>query len=382
MHAPILIAGSALIASGRTDALAIDDYAWSSDGARLLIFTNTRRVWRDNTRGDYWILDVHSRRLHQLGAGAPESTLMFAKFSPDGSKVAYVRANDIYVEPAAGGKVTRLTSDGSDTTINGTSDWVYEEELGVRDGFRWSPDSSRIAYWQFDTTGVGIFSLINNTDTLYPVITRIPYPKVGTTNSAARIGVVDLQSRRTRWVKTPGDPRDNYLARLEWVDADTVAIQQLNRLQNRHDVLLGDVRSGDVRRVFRDESKTWIDVPESVQWVDGGRAFLVLSERDGWQHVFRVPREGGEPTLVTRFEADAIAIVGVDEARGWLYVLASPDNATQQYLYRSKLDGTTSPERVTPQELPGTHTYDASPNASLAFHTYSRVDAATRHRRC
>jgi dipeptidyl-peptidase-4 len=370
----VLIAASALIATGRTDALAIDDYFWSSDGARLLIFTNTRRVWRDNTRGDYWVLDTRSRRLHQLGGGAPESTLMFAKFSPDGSKVAYVRANDIFVEPAAGGKVTRLTSDGSETTINGTSDWVYEEELGVRDGFRWSPDSRRIAYWQFDTTGVGIFSLINNTDTLYPVITRIPYPKVGTTNSAARIGVVDLESRRTRWVKTPGDPRDNYLARLEWVDADTVAIQQLNRLQNRHDVLLGDVRNGHVRHVFRDESKTWIDVPESVLWVDGARAFLVLSERDGWQHVFRVPRHGGDQTLVTRFDADATAIVGIDEARGWLYVLASPDNAAERYLYRAKLDGTAPPERVTPKELRGTHAYDASPNGSLAFHTYSRVD--------
>ena len=164
---------------------------------KLLIFTNTRRVWRLNTRGDYWVLDLASERLHQLGAGAPSSSLMFAKFSPDSSKVAYVRANNIYVEPALGGEVeTSSRSMARETTINGTSDWVYEEELGVRDGFRWSPDSAHIAYWQFDTTGVGIFSLINNTDTLYPVITLIPYPKVGTTNSAVRVGVVDVQDRR------------------------------------------------------------------------------------------------------------------------------------------------------------------------------------------
>ena len=115
---------------------------------------------------------------------------MFAKFSPDATRVGYVRGNNIYVERLDDGKVTQLTTDGSETTINGTSDWVYEEEFGVRDGFRWSPDGKSIAYWQFDTTGVGIFSLINNTDTLYPVITRIPYPKAGTTNSAARVGVV------------------------------------------------------------------------------------------------------------------------------------------------------------------------------------------------
>ena len=146
-----------------------------------------------------------SKRLRKLGGDAPEASLMFAKFSPDGTRVAYVRANDIYVERIDDGAITRLTTDGSDTTINGTSDWVYEEELGVRDGFRWSPDGTHIAYWQFDTTGVEIFSLINNTDTLYPVITGIPYPKAGTTNSAVRIGVVNVASRETRWMHTSGD---------------------------------------------------------------------------------------------------------------------------------------------------------------------------------
>jgi dipeptidyl-peptidase 4 len=139
-------------------------------------------------------------------------------------------------------------------------------------------------------------------------------------------------------------------------------------------VLLGDVRSGDTRRVFRDESKTWIDVPQTVRWIDERRAFLVLSERDGWQHAYRVPREGGEPTLVTRFDADVSGLVEVDDERGWLYFLASPDNATQRYLYRARLDGSAPPERVTPKDQPGTHTYDAAPDATLAFHTYSRID--------
>jgi dipeptidyl-peptidase-4 len=369
-----LVAGAALVPAGKTEPLDIEDYAWSKDARHLLVFTNTRKVWRDNTRGDYWILDTESKRLHQVGGGAPEASLMFAKFSPDGSQVAYVRTNDIYIEPVAGGEVTRLTSDGSETTINGTSDWVYEEELGVRDCFRWSPDSARIAYWQFDTTGVGIFSLINNTDTLYPVIRRIPYPKVGTPNSAVRVGVVDPKTRATNWMKTPGDPRDNYLANLEWRDAETVVMEQLNRLQNRHDVLLGEARSGEVRRVFRDESQTWIERMDPVQWIDKGNAFLVLSERDGWRHIFRAPRDGGEPSLVTRFDADVIDSVGVDEAGGWLYFLASPQNATQRYLYRSRLNGAGAPERMTPDDQSGTHTYDAAPNARLSFHTSSSID--------
>ena len=254
----VLVAGSRLTPAGAKTALSLDDYAWSRDGQRLLIFTNTRRVWRQNTRGDYWVLDVASGALRKLGGEAAEATLMFAKFSPDGTHVAYVRANDLYVEHVETGAITRLTADGSETTINGTSDWVYEEELGVRDGFRWSPDGRHIAYWQFDTTGVGIFTLINNTDTLYPVVTRIPYPKVGTTNSAVRIGVVDVATQKTRWMQTPGDSRDSYLARLEWRDAQTVAIQQLNRLQNQNVLLVAGAQSGEVRDVFRDSSQTWV----------------------------------------------------------------------------------------------------------------------------
>jgi dipeptidyl-peptidase-4 len=370
----VLIGGKQLVPAGASQALSIDDYVWSRDGKRLLVFTNTKKVWRDNTRGDYYALDVMSGKLRKLGGNAPASSLMFAKFSPDATQVAYVRGNNIYVEHINDGHIRQLTPDGSETTINGTSDWVYEEELGVRDAFRWSPDGSQIAYWQFDSSGVGTFSLINDTDTLYPVVTKIPYPKAGTTNSAARIGVVNVETKKTRWMKTPGDPRDSYLARMEWLDGGTVAIQQLNRLQNQNDLLLADARTGQVRRTFREESKTWVDLMDEVHWIDQGEAFLWMSERDGWRRIYRVRREGGEPTLITKLDADVIELSAVDKAQGWLYFLASPDNATQRYLYRSRLDGTGAPERVTPSDAPGTHGYDVSPNGRLAFHTYSRFD--------
>ncbi len=149
----VLVDGARLVPPGQKSGLVIADYAWAADSSKLLIFTNTVKVWRLNTRGDYWVLDVASGRLTQLGGKAPPSTLMFAKFSPDATRVAYVRANDLYVERLADGRITRLTDTGSETIINGTSDWVYEEELDVRDGFRWSPDGRRIAYWQFDTSG-------------------------------------------------------------------------------------------------------------------------------------------------------------------------------------------------------------------------------------
>jgi dipeptidyl-peptidase-4 len=360
--------------------LDIDDYAWSADGRKLLIFTNTKKVWRRNTRGDYWVLDVASGALTQVDKEAPASTLMFAKFSPDGSRVAYVRANNIYVERLADTTITQLTADGSEadpaagrgSIINGTSDWVYEEELNLRDGFRWSPDGQHIAYWQFDTSGVGIFSLIDDTSATYPVIKRIPYPKAGTKNSSARIGVVSVEGGETRWMQTPDDPRTSYLATLEWLDSSTVVMQQLNRLQNRDDYLLGDATTGLVRRVFRDESSTWVDAQDDVTWMKDGRSFLWVSERDGWRHVYRVPRDGGDPTLITRFDADVIEMEGTDGKD--VYFLASPSNATQAYLYRAPLDGTGQPERVTPADQPGWHGYELAPAGHLAFHTWSSFD--------
>jgi dipeptidyl-peptidase 4 len=370
----VVVPAAALVPKGTGAAIDIEDYAWSADGRRLLVFTNTRKVWRQNTRGDYWVLDVASGTLTKVDESAPEASLMFAKFSPDATRVAYVRGNNIYVQQIPDGSVTPLTRDGSETTINGTSDWVYEEELNVRDAFRWSPDGRQIAYWQFDSTKVGIFSLINDTAALYPTITRIPYPKAGTTNSAVRVGVVSATGGETHWMDVPGDPRDNYVARMDWLDAGTLGIEQLNRLQNRNDFLLADARTGKVTRAFRDESRTWVELVEDIRWINDGDAFLWLSERDGWQHVYRVPRGGGDPVPITRFDADATDVVGTDAAGGWLYFIASPENATQRYLYRAKLNGSGVPERVTPATQPGTHSYDLAPGGKLAFHTWSQID--------
>jgi dipeptidyl-peptidase-4 len=370
----VLVAGARLVPAGQKAGLAIADYVWSADGTKLLVFTNTTKVWRLNTRGDYWVLDLGSGRLTQLGAKAPASSLMFAKFSPDATRVAYVRANDLYVERLSDGRVTRLTTTGSETIINGTSDWVYEEELGVRDGFRWSPDGRRIAYWQFDTSGVGRFTLLNNTDSVYPVATTIPYPKPGSKNSAARIGVVAADGGDTRWMQTPGDPRDSYLARLEWQNDSTLAIQQLNRLQNQQDLLSADAATGRVGRVFRDRSESWVDVVDTVRWVDGGKAFLWPSERDGWRHLYKAAADGTSTTLVTAFEADIMQLVGVDAGDEWGYFTASPHDPTARYLYRARTNGQGVPERVTPADQPGTHSYRLAPGGRMAFHTYSRFD--------
>jgi len=372
--------------------LDIDDYAWSPDGKRLLVFTNTKKVWRQNTRGDYYVLDVAGGTQKKLGGSAPESSLMFAKFSPDGTRVAYVRQNNLYVEQIASGAATQLTKDGTipvggaawapatpGTIVNGTSDWVNEEELSIRDGFRWSPDGTRIAYWQFDTTGVGTMTLVNDTAEQYPTTIAYAYPKPGTANSATRVGVVAAGGGETTWMKTPGNPRETYIASLEWIDPSTVAMQQLNRLQNQDDYLLGDAVSGTVTRTFTDSSfemsghPTWVDAQDDVPWIDGGKSFLWLSERDGRRHIYRVDRSG-RATLITTFDGEAIEFTGVSERDGLVYFMASPGNATQRYLYRAPLDGSSAPVRVSPSAQAGWHSYTLAPGGKLAFHTYSSFD--------
>ncbi len=372
----VLVHSSKLMPPGWEHPMHIDDYHWSSDKQKLLIFTNTKRVWRRNTRGDYWMLDLQSGNLKQLGGDAQPSTLMFATFSPDGKKVGYVVKHNLYVENLESGKIVQLTNDGSETIINGTFDWVYEEEFGLRNGFRWSPDSKKIAYWQLDAEGVGVFSLINNTDSLYSQVIPIQYPKVGTTNSICRIGIVNAGGGETNWMKLPDDLRNNYVCRLEWGgNSEKIVIQRLNRLQNNLRVMLGDIRSGEFTTTHSETDEAWVDVRKgNVRWIENGKRFVWASESDGWRHVYVISRDGKEKKLITPGEFDVVEVLRIDEKGGWVYYLASPENPTQRYLYRSPLDGSGKAERISPADQPGTHSYDISPNARWAFHTYSNYD--------
>jgi dipeptidyl-peptidase-4 len=377
----VLVPAASFVPEGASEALGIRDYDWSADQRRLLIFTNTARVWRANTRGDYWVLDRDAGTLRKLGGDAPESTLMFAKFSPDGSRVGYVRydQNDLYVEDVATGTITRLTDDGSRTVINGTFDWVYEEEFGNRDGWRWSPDGTRIAYWQLDAEGVRDFLLINNTDSLYSYVTPIQYPKAGETNSAARVGVVPASGGETVWLDLPGDPRMDYVARMDWAaSSDEVVMQHLDRLQQTLTIYLGNARTGATRAVYSEsDDDGWIDVRGAVNvlhWVDGGAAFLWASERDGWRRLWRVSRAGGEPTPLTPPGEDVISVERITDDE--VYYIASPGDATRRALYRIPMGGGAA-ERITPLDGPGWNGYDIAPGGDWALHTGSSFGVPT-----
>src|ERR1043166_7104238 len=380
----ILIAADKLVPAGKSTPLVVEEFELSPDKTKALLFTNSERVWRSNTRGNYWAFDLASGKLQKLGGDAPASSLMFAKFSPDSTRIGYVRENNLYVENLSDSHITQLTTDGTFHLINGTFDWVYEEELFCRDGWRWSPDGKKIAYWQLNSEGVKEFKLINDTAGLYPVITSFPYPKAGETNSAARVGVISADGGPTRWFEVPGDPRNNYLPRMEWSGNNEVVIQQLNRLQNTDVLMFGDATSGKVHPVLTEKDDAWVDVSwgdidwdktglarGDVEWVDNGKRFLWASERDGWRHIYSISRDGQDVKLITPGNFDVITVERVDAQNGWLYYAASPTNATQRYLYRVRVDGTGKEERLTPTGTSSMHSYNISPRGDYAIHVYS-----------
>ena len=376
----IIVKRDQLIPQGSDKPLSFNIYSFSPDYQRLLIYTNTARVWRYNTRGDYWILNLTSNQLTQLGKSLPSQSLMFAKISPDGKKAAYVSEHNIYVEDLSTYEIKPLTKDGSRKFINGTFDWVYEEEFGCRDGFRWSPDSKMIAFWQVDATKVRDYYMLNTTDSVYSKIIPVEYPKVGQPPSPVRIGIVTVDNDNIKWMNVPGDPQQHYIPRMEWADnSNEIVLQQLNRKQNESRLFYCNVSSGAANNFYTENDNAFIDIksrwndddPTGWDWFNNGKDFLWVSEKDGWRHIFLLSRDGKKQTLVTKGEYDIDNIKCIDDKNNFVYFMASPNNATQLYLYRTKLDGKGKLELLSPADLKGTHDYNVSPGAKYAKHSFS-----------
>ena len=364
----VMVKASELFRPGTQKQIEIEDYSFSRDRSLLMIYTNSKRVWRRNSRGDYWVLDRSSGEFRKIGGEAKASTLQFAKFSPDGKKVAYVRERNIYVEDLLDHSIRALTKTKSKDIINGTADWVYEEELGVRDGFRWSPGSDAIAYWQFDERGVRKHTMIDNVTGLYPKLTIFGYPKVGQRNSACRVGVRSLSSEETVWVKSSEDLRNNYIARMHWSErSGGLIIEQLDRAQETNSVMRVNVEDGSVNVILTERDEAWVDAHREMNWVGPDKRFTWISDRDGWRHVYMVSAQGKKIDLVSPGKFDVIRLLRTDHLADRLYFIASPDDPAQRYLYSVRTDGT-GLRRVTPAEHKrGTHSYNISPNGKYAI---------------
>ncbi len=386
----VMVRAADLIPPGASAPIGIDSFSFSEDSSKVLIYTNSQRVWRSKTRGDYWLLDCSSRELRQLGGDhAAPASLMFAELSPDGRKVAYIRERNLYIQDTTTFEVTAITEDGSDTVVNGTFDWVYEEEFRLRKGFRWCPNSLWIAYWRIDDAGVPTYPLVNMTDGLYPEVRSYHYPKTGQPNPICQVWLASANGvTPPAQLPVPGDARDHYIPSIDWsppIEGATsphLIISQLNREQNTLKFFNLPEPGALLYPVLEDVDDAWIDLDYAYEWLKDGR-FLWFSDRSGWKRVYVATTAGLDLTAVTPDGMDVIEMVKVipaaeGEASPLLYFSAAPDEPTCSYLYSIRIDGSDF-KRVTPEgdTYKGTNGYNISPDGTRAVHTFSSYNVPT-----
>ncbi len=376
----IFLPAEKLIPPGDSLPITIEEFTLSPDESRVLIFTNSSRVWRSNSKGDYWVYDLAGQKLSRLGIRFPASSLMFAKFSADNRFVAYVHNFNLYLENFSDGSVTQLTFDGNGDIINGTFDWVYEEEFGCRDGFRWNTAGSFIAFWQLDASAIGTFYMINNTDSIYSKIIPIQYPKVGQPPSSCKVGLVNLTNKEIRWIPVPGDPSENYIPRMQWISDHLLLIQQINRKQNNLKFFTYNVDIGDLKKIYEETEDTWVDISypditaygwemEDLLAADKGTAVLRMAETAGWRHLYKIDLATGQKVVITPGNYDVARCYTANDK--YVYFSASPRNSTQRYLYRVSLTGKGDTLRITPKGISGMNRYDVCPNGKYAIYRHS-----------
>jgi dipeptidyl-peptidase 4 len=307
-----------------------------------------------------------------LASGAIDPDLqMFAKFSPDARQVAFVRGNNLWVTELATGRATRLTTDGSDDIINGTTDWVYEEEFGLADAFRWSPDSKRLAFWRFDQSTVPAFPMVDELRR-YPEVSVLRYPKAGAPNARLRIGVIAATGGPVRFLEIGADT-GQYVPRMEWADSDSLALIRMPRKQNEMALLMISATSGTGRTVTTDRDSAYVDVEgEPVRWLGGSR-FLLRSDRTGWRQWFLYDRRGTLIRQVTRDGVDVLDLSSIDEARGFVYATVAAPTPRDEQVVRFSLDGRTAPLALT--TTGGSHSLDVAPGARFAQYVTSTLNA-------
>jgi len=376
----VYVPAERLIPEGSFTPLSIESFTFSPDESKVLVFTNSSRVWRSNSKGDYWIYDLVTKKLKKIGARFPSSSLMFAKFSNDNHYVAYVYGFNIFTEDFETGAIKQLTSDGTATMINGTFDWVYEEEFGCRDGFRWNNTGNYIAFWHLDASTTGTYYMLNTTDSIYSRPIPIQYPKVGQSPSATRVGIIHLSDGKITWIPVPGGETANYLPRLQWINENQLLVQQLTRKQDTLKFFVYDVSQGKIKNIYKEQNNTWIDITvsditsdawemEDLPMAEKNQSILRMAEIGEWRHLYKINLVSGNATDLTPGKYDVARYYTATEK--YVYFNASPKNSTQRYLYRVSLTGKGDTLRVTPRDLNGMNTYNVSPNSRFAVHTFS-----------
>ncbi len=331
----LLLDGRLMVLDGKQ--IAYDDYEFNSDESKILLLTNVASVYRRSYTAEYYLFDLKTQKLQALDDSNKPQTL--AEYSPDGKSISYIHANDLYVKNLETAKVTRLTKDGKvNKIINGTTDWVYEEEFSITKAYGWSPDSKMIAFLRFNEEGVKEFSMAMYGD-LYPEAYKYKYPKAGEDNSKVTAHVVNVKSCK---ISNLDLNSYEYIPRLNWSNAaNHLILQTMNRHQNELRYHLFDFTASKPihKIIFEEKSKTYIDVDDNLLILKDGKSILRTSEMDGYKHIYKLGFDGVS-TQITKGAWDVIDFLGIDENSNSIFYSSAQPVATQKSIFSVMLDGT------------------------------------------
>jgi dipeptidyl-peptidase-4 len=355
----VAVASEKLLVPGTSERLRIHEFVCSPTGKRFLLHTETAGG-KDGS--DHWLYEPESGALRPVKAGGGARFDANA-FSPDERRLLGSRGAELIVHDMASGRTIPLTKDtDADAIDNGRACW--------------SPDGQWIAYVRSDSSAVPKRAVLVPGDPTYRTFRETRVERIGGPITTLRIGVVGLEGGPTRWIELADKPGTFYLNPLGWAgNSDEVLVDKYSRSRDAREVLLANHRTGAITKAYAETDPAWVDMENGgLEWIRGGKTFVLFSERDGWRRAYVVSRDGSSLKPITPAGSDLIARGQMDDKNGWFYYYASPTNATQRYLYRARLDGTGAPERLTPPDQPGSHGYVFSPDSRWAFHTYSTFD--------
>ncbi len=347
--------------------LQIEGYTFSADESRLLLTTAEEPIYRRSSKAEFYLYDLKSKELKPVSKGGKQQ---YATFSPDGERVAFVRANNVYYMDVANGQEHKVTDDGTvNQRINGALDWVYEEEFEFAKGFDWSPNGARLAFYTFDESRVPEYAM-QQWGKLYPTSYVYKYPKAGEANSVVGVKVYDLVSGKTTTLDTGKEP-DQYLPRMKWTqNPNLVAVQRLNRLQNKLELLHCNATTGQNEVVLTETDKAYVEVTDDLTYLKDGKSFVWSSERDGYKHLYLYSVDGKKSQQLTKGPWDVTTLYGVDEARGLVYYASAETHPRERQLYQINLK---SKNKVQISRGAGTHEGAFSPTFSYYFDTHSAI---------
>jgi len=365
----IFVNGSSLEYNGHL--INFGSYSISNDEKFLLFSGSLKKIWRYSTQAAYYILDLQNKKIFSLEDNSP--SLRNVKLSPNSKYVGYVYNSNIYIVDLLTGETLQITNDGNQNILNGEYDWAYEEEFGLTDAWRWSPDSKKIAYWRIDQTRVKEFYLDDELG-LYNKVTAIKYPKAGEEISIVKIGVYDLGKNKTTWMDI-GPEANIYIPRIYWTNtSDKLAILRLNRRQNHLELLLSNTNTEQSEVIISDSNNTWVDVEHDILFLKEKDEIIWTSESSGFNHAYLYDYDGKLLNQITSGDWEVTSVEAVDEENGLLYFYGKKDSPVEQNIYRINFDGKNL-ERISLDN--GWHTADFSPGCKYFINYFSSASSLT-----